>query len=273
MAAVLFMGPAAMVGPTVSAQPAAPAPAVLTAPAETRPADPLPWITAASSVPAAPGDTDTPYSGVLAAPRADGLTVYATADGKAFALLPTRVVDSDGSDRTWMPVVGSAAGPWLQVLLPARRNLPSTGAPVNGATGWVRASDVLTKASAVTVAVNLTARTITIAGTGNTPAVFPVSISGGEETTHGRSFVLGRYATAVSQRCSAQPMLILSAQSESEDGYFHQDTAVQAIHAFSNDCRNISGYTQATPGCIIANEADIPRLLALVPDGTPVTVK
>jgi hypothetical protein len=48
---------------------------------------------------------------------------------------------------------------------------------------------------------------------------------------------------------------------------------VQAIHAFSNQCRTSSGYTQATPGCIILSEGDIPRLVAIVPDGTPVTVR
>lgn len=88
----------------------------------------------------------------------------------------------------------------------------------------------------------------------------------------GRFFVRGRYSTSLSAQCSAQPMLILSAQSESTDGYIGQRSAVQAVHAFSDECRNFSGYTQATPGCIIAEEADIPRILGLVPDGTPVTV-
>lgn len=289
MAAVLFMGPAAIVVPaqapvqgasTVTEQPAIPATAVVSqvvpeaVPApETQAFGPLPWITAEATLPSAPWDTDTPYSGLLAAPKTDGLTVYAAPDGTAFGLLPARVIESDGSDRTWMPVIGSTAGPWLQVLLPARRNLPSSGAPVNGATGWVHASEVLTKASAVAVDVDLTAKTITVADAGNTLAVFPVSISGGDETALGRSFVMGRYSTSLSQRCSAQPLLILSAQSESTDGYFHQATAVQAVHAFSNECRNVSGYTQRTPGCIIVKEDDMPRFLALVPDGTPVTVR
>lgn len=293
MAAVLFMGPAAIVAPweleAVSAQvpsmvmeqptapeqspasPAAPEPAPAAA---SQAAGPLPWITADSVVPSAPGDIDTtPYSRFLAAPKTDGLTVHAAPGGPAFGILPARVVDSDGSDRIWMPVIGATTGPWLQVLLPARRNLPSSQAPVNGAAGWVLASDVLTRASTVTLDVDLTARTITVADAGADLAVFQVSISGGDATARGRHFVMGRYSTSLSQRCSAQPMLILSAQSESTDGYFDQDSAIQAIHAFSNECRNISGYTQATPGCIIASEADIPRILALVPDGTPVTVR
>lgn len=172
-----------------------------------------------------------------------------------------------------MPVVGPTAGAWLEVLLPARRNLPSSGNPVNGATGWVHASEMLTKVSSVSVEVDLTAKTVTVADAGATLAVYPVSISGGGETARGRSFVMGRYVTSISKQCSAQPMMILSAQSEGADGYFGQDTAVQAIHAFSNQCRTISGYTQATPGCIIISESDIPRLLAIVPDGTLVTVR
>lgn len=296
MAAVLFMGPAATVVPAqvpvqaASAgieQPAVPTTAVSPATAidpvpvapELAPEPviqapgPLPWITVGMTVPVAPGDVDTPFSGVLAAPKADGLAVYSTRGGAPFGLLPARVVDSDGSERTWMPVVGSASGEWLQVLLPVRRNLPSTGEPVNGATGWVLASDVLTKASAVTVDVDLAAKTVTVSEAGTALAVYPVSISGGGETARGRSFVTGRYATPLSERCSAQPMMILSAQSETADGYFGQDTAVQAVHAFSHHCLNISGYTAATPGCIIINEEDIPRLLAIVPDGTPVTVR
>lgn len=296
MVAVLFVGPAAMVAPAqapvqeasaVTEQITTPAPAlasvavpeaVQAAPkpgpaADIQTSGPLPWITAAATLPSAPGDIDAPYSGLLAAPKTDGLAVHAAPDGRAFGLLPARVIDSDGSGRTWMPVVGPATGPWLQVLLPARRNLPSSVAPVNGATGWVLASEVLTKASSVTVEVDLTAGTITVSDGGNTLSVFPVSISGGDSTARGRSFVMGRYSTSLSQRCSAQPMLILSAQSESLDGYFGQDTAVQAIHAFSIACRDLSGYTQATPGCIIVNEADVPRILALVPDGAPVTVK
>jgi hypothetical protein len=135
MAAVLLLGPAAMPlpavnhqatqGPSVAAdQPAAQELPSLNAapPAATHPAlnpapkpriqvaKPLPWITAGATVPAAPGDIDTPYSGRLAAPKADGLMVHATPDGTPFGLLPARVLDSDGSDRTWMPVIGSATG-------------------------------------------------------------------------------------------------------------------------------------------------------------------
>lgn len=303
MAAVLLLGPAAMPvpvpvpvpvvnhqvaqRPSVAADPAAAqelpslnaAPPAATQAAKVpvpKPPIPevktLPWIAAGATVPAAPEDIDTPYSGRLAAPKADGLMVHASPGGTPFGLLPARVVDSDGSDRTWMPVIGSATGKWLQVLLPARRNLPSSGASVNGATGWVLASKVLTKASAVTVDVDLTAKTVTVSDAGTVQAVFPVSISGGGETARGRSFVTGRYTTSLSEKCSAQPMMILSAQSESADGYFGQDTAVQAVHAFSEHCQTISGYTAATPGCIIIGEDDIPRLLGLVPDGTPVSV-
>lgn len=284
MVAVLLLGPAATTVPNTSpevtmgtaaeAEQAPPAVAVtLAVPAPAPAAATLPWITAESLVPAAPGDIDKPYSGVLAAPATDGLAVHATPGGEPFGLLPARVVASDGSDRGWMPVVGPADGEWLEVLLPARRNLPSSGRPVNGATGFVRTSDVLTKASAVTVEVDLANKTVRVADAGAIQARYPVSISGGEETARGRSFVMGRYATTISQRCSAQPMLILSAQSEGTDGYFDQVTAVQGVHAFSDHCRTISGYTQATPGCIIISEADMPRLLAIVPDGTPVTVR
>ncbi|KRF05596.1 hypothetical protein ASH00_09010 [Arthrobacter sp. Soil782] len=297
MAAVLFTGPAAMVVPTQvtaqvvavsTAQPNNPAltaaPEVLPEPARGAPAPssertpqettaPLRWITADAVFPAAPADNGAPYSGLLVAPKADGLLVYVSPGADAVGMIPARVIDSEGSDRTWMPAIGPIDGKWLQVLLPARRNLPSSGDPVNGATGWVLASDVLTKSSNVTVDVDLTARTITVADGAAVLDVFPVSISGGDETARGRSFVTGRYSTAISQNCSAQPMMALSAQSESVDGYIDQPTAVQAIHAFSEDCRSISGYTAATPGCIIANEWDIPRLLELVPDGTPVTVR
>lgn len=67
-------------------------------------------------------------------------------------------------------------------------------------------------------------------------------------------------------------MLILSAQNQSPDEFFGQESATQSIHAFSDD-RQMSGYTPATPGCIIADGADIPRLLAAILDGTPVTVR
>lgn len=291
MAAVLLLGPAAMPVPAQVTQgasaasgqhgppelpgPDAAPPVALPEPqvAPTQAPGLLPWITAGATVPLAPGDIDIPYSGHMAAAKTDGLSVYSTPGGAAFGMLPAHVVDSDGSDRTWMPVLGSAAGDWLQVLLPARRNLPSSGESVNGATGWVQASAVLTKASTVTVEADLNAQTVTVFDGAAVVAVYPVSISGGGETARGRTFVTGRYTTSLSERCSAQPMMILSAQSESIDGYFGQDTAVQAVHAFSNECRGISGYTAATPGCIILNEDDIPRLLALVPDGTPVTVR
>jgi hypothetical protein len=111
---------------------------------------------------------------------------------------------------------------------------------VNGATGWVLASEVLTKTSSVAVDVDLTTKTITVAYDETTLAVLPITMSGGEET-RGRSFVTGRYITFLSEQCSAQPMMVLSAQSESEDGYPSRDTAIQAVHAFSEQCRSISG--------------------------------
>ncbi|HEX9085891.1 MAG TPA: hypothetical protein VF867_00005, partial [Arthrobacter sp.] len=208
-------------------------------PVSAMPAETLPWITSDGVIPSAPADPGTPFTGQLAAPKADGLTVYEAPGGKPFGLLPTRSVDSEGSDRTWMPVIGSSAGGWLEVLLPARRNLPSTGAPVNGAAGWIRTSEALAKASAVAVDVDLTARTVTVTDAGTATAAFPVAISGDMETVRGRSFVMGRYATLASLHCSAEQMLVLSAQSESADGYFGQATAVQAVHAFSENCRRI----------------------------------
>lgn len=84
---------------------------------------------------------------------------------------------------------------------------------------------------------------------------------------------MGRYETEALHRCSSQPLLVLSAQSEAAAGYFGRDRAVQAIHAFSEQCRTNTEFTQATPGCIVISEADVARLLTIVPDGTPVTFR
>lgn len=244
----------------------APPPQVEPAPAPIDVTD-LPWSRVFDFVPARQ-DPGTKFTGRLAAAKHPGVPVHRTPDGKPIAKLPVTQLESDPG---WLPIIDVQDG-WLQVLLPSRINLPSEGGPVNKGTGWVAGGDMETKASTVIVTADLSADTVTVTKAGKVIAEYAIIQDGGKDTVRGRTFAVSRYKTDLSRKCSSEPMLVLAAQTEEADGYLGQDTGLNAIHGFSQTCFDLSGYTEATPGCIILSDADMRRLLKNVPDGTPVTV-
>lgn len=216
----------------------------------------------------APADPGTPFTGKVASipAKRDFAIAYVKPGGKAFALVGSHEL----SDRTAMPIIKETPG-WVQVLIPGRRHLPSSGKPVNGASAWLTTDSVSVKEQTTEVVAELSKKTVTVTEAGEVVASFPIIMDGKDLTPDTRGFAVSSYWTEAQKRCSTEKLLALSTQSEKYDS-FVDGAAIMGIHGWAPECRAVSAQTQRTSGCINLADADMAELLMVKP-GTPVTVK
>ena len=207
---------------------------------------------------------DEPYgetAGVSAQPLEAGAPVFADPEGEPVAYLP-RTQHFEG---TVVPVVEEQEH-WVRVLLVGRQSVPSVGDP-GQVTGWLRTSDVELTDNPFHVEVSLSQRTIDVVTDDGSERVAEDFASGAAATPTpvGRSFIM-MTRTASLAYTRGLPLVYLSVQSPTLDGFDGQSVAVTAFHYHDARSGAISN------GCIRLDEAAISRLAEL-PAGTPVFVR
>ncbi|WOF24541.1 L,D-transpeptidase [Microbacterium betulae] len=207
---------------------------------------------------------DDPYgetAGVSAQPIEAGAPVFADPEGEPVAYLP-RAQHFEG---TIVPVVEQQEH-WVRVLLVGRQSVPSAG-DSGQVTGWLRTSDVELTENPYRVEVSLSERTIDVATDEGTERVAEDFAFGAAATPTplGRSFIM-MTRTASLAYTRGHPLVYLSVQSPTLDGFDGQSVAVTAFHYHDVRSGAISN------GCIRLDEAAISRLAEL-PAGTPVYIR
>ncbi|WP_411730749.1 L,D-transpeptidase [Paeniglutamicibacter sp.] len=229
----------------------------------------LPWATTYEVYgKAAPADPGTPFAGLVASlPQGAGYVIaYAAPGKKAFALIGPEQL----SDKTALPVVNKRAG-WVQVLIPGRRNLPSSGEPVNGATAWLEEADVTLTDQPEEVVLDLSEGTVTLLSGKKTVDSYSILMDGKDLTARGvRGYAVSSYWNEAQKACSSEKLLAVSVQSDVYDA-FADGVSIQAIHGWSKECRAVSSQTARSSGCINLSDAAMKKLLARIKPGTPIT--
>jgi len=262
--------------PTPSARATA-APAPTSSPIETPPPAPpgfpadtaaydlasLPQVTVFSVVPALSVD-DAPFTAPTAEralPRGDGAPVWADPNADPVAYLP-RSYDYGG---TTVPIVERQEH-WVKVLLVGRQSVPSRGNP-GQVTGWLRTADVEISMAPESVVVSISGRTIDIVRDGVAERIASDFAWGTEATPTpvGRSYIMTTQVVPEYGYTRGHPIVYLSVQSPTLDGFGGADVAVTAFHYHDARSGPISN------GCLRVDPEAITKLAAL-PLGTPVIV-
>ena len=200
------------------------------------------------------------FTGLVAAPKADAIPVFASADAaQPIAMLPR--TNSYGD--TAVPVVRFGDGLRAQVLLPGRQAAPSPGQIA----GWVRLADVQLTQAAATVEVNLRDRTLDIVhADGSHERVASDFGWGAPETPTplGRTFIMTTIPDAAPY-VRGHLVVYTGQQSQTIAGFDGASVAVVAFHYYDDRSGPISN------GCIRLDAAAIDRM-AQLPAGTPVRV-
>ncbi len=206
-------------------------------------------------------DPEAPFTGFTARAAADLVPIWADPLADPVAALP-REYRYGG---TTVPVIEQQEH-WVRVLLTGRQSFPSAGNPAQ-LTGWLRISDVELAATDTTVEVSLSARTIDIVRAGVPERIATDFASGTEQTPTplGRSFIHLTEVTSFDYT-RGNPVVYLSVQSPTLDGFGGQDVAITAFHYHDDRSGAISN------GCIRLDEAAIAKLAAL-PQGTGVVIR
>ena len=171
--------------------------------------------------------------------------------GRAFAK-----IGPEQMGETWLPVVERRGG-WSRVLLPSRPN---------GATGWIRTSQVERRSSAYLVRVHLGSRRLELFHHDTSIGSWTVAI--GKPTTPtptGRTFLLGSFADP--QQSFSPVILPLGSHSESLDSYGGGPGTV-ALHGWPE----AEVFGQAVSHGCVRVPADALEALRQVPLGTLVLV-
>jgi hypothetical protein len=227
--------------------------------------DAVPLIDVFAVVPALPVDPDPlgPLTGDLVRAVAASIPVFADPTGQPVAALPR-----DGVyDGTTLPVIERQEH-WVHVLLTGRQAMPSNGNPAQ-LSGWVRAQDVEFTTTEQSVEVDLAARTVDIVhADGRRERVADDFGSGaaGTPTPLGRSFVMMVRTEPSFTYTRGHPLVYLSVQSPTLDGFGGADAAVTAFHYHDARSGAISN------GCLRMGPEAIDRL-AQLPLGTPVYIR
>ncbi|NYF16356.1 hypothetical protein HDC37_001170 [Microbacterium sp. AK009] len=264
--------PAAVPTPTVVTPSATPTPEATPAPApagfaaNTAAYDlaSLPQADVFAVLPQLPVDSDpasAPTGEVVTAVGA-GAPVFADPTGDPVAVLPAEYVYGG----TTVPVVERQEH-WVRVLLTGRQATPSTGNP-GQLTGWLRAQDVVFAAVDARVEVSLSARTIDIVRPGGGERIatdFGWGVEG-TPTPTGRSFIMTTRVEPSFGYTRGHPLVYLSVQSPTLDGFGGADVAITAFHYHDARSGAISN------GCIRLDAAAIGKLAEL-PMGTPVLIR
>ncbi|MEI3866425.1 L,D-transpeptidase [Microbacterium sp. CCNWLW134] len=223
----------------------------------------LPQVDVFAVLPQLPVDPDpasAPTGEVVTAAGA-GAPVFADPAGDPVAVLPADYVYGG----TTVPVIERQEH-WVRVLLTGRQATPSTGNP-SQLTGWLRAQDVTFAAVDARVEVSLSARTIDIVRPGGSERIATDFGSGveGTPTPTGRSFIMTTRVEPSFGYTRGYPLVYLSVQSPTLDGFGGADVAITAFHYHDARSGAISN------GCIRLDPAAIEKLAEL-PMGTPVLI-
>lgn len=224
----------------------------------------LPQVDVFALIPDLPLDAD-PFgavTGEAVRPVAAGAPVFADPAGQPVAFLPRDYL----YDGTTVPVVERQEH-WIRVLLVGRQATPSEGSSAQ-VSGWLRAQDVeLTPLDAV-VEVNIAARTVDIVRGGVAERVADDFASGAPETPTpvGRSFIMTVRTEPSFGYTRGYPLVYLSAQSPTLDGFGGANAAITAFHYHDERSGQISN------GCLRVDPAAIEALAGLAL-GTPVVIR
>ncbi|HWM15771.1 MAG TPA: L,D-transpeptidase family protein [Microbacterium sp.] len=255
--------PSATAEPTTVQPTAPPTPASIPANTTTYDAASLPLIDVFAVIPGLPVDDD-PFgalTGEDARPLPAGAPVFADPVGEPVAYLPRDVL----FDGTTAPIIERDAN-WVRVLLVGRQAIPSQGNPAQ-VTGWLRMQDIeITPLDAV-VEVNLSARTIDIVRAGVPERIATDFGSGVADTPTpvGRSYIMTTRIEPSFGYTRGYPLVYLSVQSPTLDGFGGADVAVTAFHYHDERSGSISN------GCVRVDPVAIEKL-AQLPLGTPVVI-
>jgi len=190
-----------------------------------------------------------------------GAPVWADPTGEPVAYLP-REFPYDG---TTVPVIEKQEH-WVRVLLVGRQAVPSKGDP-GQVTGWIRLQDVDLAPVDTVVEVSITDRTVDVLRGGVAERI-ATDFAWGTETTPtplGRSFIMTTQVVPEYWYTRGHPIIYLSVQSPTLDGFGGADVAVTAFHYHDERSGPISN------GCIRLDPAAI-AALADLPLGTPVVI-
>ncbi|MGO2932137.1 L,D-transpeptidase [Microbacterium sp.] len=206
-------------------------------------------------------DLDAPFSGYTARAATDVIPVWADPLAEPVAALP-RDYRYGG---TTVAVVEKQEN-WVRVLLTGRQNLPSAGDSAQ-LTGWLRVSDIELAATDTTVEVSLSAHTIDIVRDGASERIATDFGWGTDQTPTpiGRSFIHLSEVTSFDYT-RGLPVVYLSVQSPTLDGFGGQGVAITAFHYHDERSGNISN------GCLRLDESAITKLAEL-PEGTGVIIR
>lgn len=206
-------------------------------------------------------DPDAPFAGYTARATAEAVPVWADPLADPVAALP-REYRYGG---TTVAVVEKQEN-WVRVLLTGRQSRASAGNPAQ-LTGWLRTSDVELSATDTTVEVDLSDRTVDIVRAG-VPERVATDFGWGTDQTPtpiGRSFIHLSEVTSFDYT-RGFPVVYLSVQSPTLDGFGGQDVAITAFHYHDQRSGSISN------GCLRVDEAAITKLAEL-PQGTGVVIR
>ena len=223
----------------------------------------LPQINVFSVIPGLPVD-DAPFAAALperAVPLGVGAPVWADPTGEPVGYLP-REFPYGG---TMVPVVQRQEH-WIKVLLTGRQAIPSAGSPAQVA-GWLRIADVELAPAPASVVVSISARTIDIVRDGAAERIATDFAWGTDHTPTplGRAFIMTTRVVPEYWYTRGHPIVYLSVQSPTLDGFGGADVAVTAFHYHDDRSGPISN------GCLRVDPGAIARLAEL-PEGTPVIV-
>ena len=223
----------------------------------------LPQVNVFAVIPELPVDDDAfaPPLPEHALPLGIGAPVWADPTGDPVAYLP-REYPYDG---TTVPVVEEQEH-WVKVLLTGRQAVPSEGTSAQ-LTGWMRRADVELGPSEVSVVVSISARTIDIVRDGAAERVATDFGWGTERTPTpiGRAFIMTTRVVPEYAYTRGHPIVYLSVQSPTLDGFGGADVAVAAFHYHDQRSGPVSN------GCIQVDPEAI-ATLAELPAGTPVII-
>lgn len=223
----------------------------------------LPPANVFAILPQLPVDSDpqAPFSGYTARAVADVVPIWADPLGEPVAALP-REYRYGG---TTVAVVEKQDN-WVHVLLTGRQSVASEGNPAQ-LTGWLRTADVELTPTDTTVEVSLSDHTIDILRDGVRERIATDFGQGTAQTPTptGRSFIHLSEVTSFSYT-RGFPIVYLSVQSPTLDGFGGADTAITAFHYHDARSGTISN------GCLRLDEAAIAKLAAL-PQGTGVIIR
>ncbi|TDN93242.1 L,D-transpeptidase [Microbacterium sp. BK668] len=203
-----------------------------------------------------------PFAGETATPLVDAIPVFADPLGDPVARLHREFVYGG----TTVPVV-QRQDSWVKVLLPGRQSVPSQGNPGQVA-GWLRAQDVALAPLDTVVEVSISARTVDV-WRGGSPERIAGDFAWGRASTPtplGRSFVMLVRSDPSLWYTRGHPIVYLSVQSPTLDGFGGSSVAVTAFHYHDDRSGQISN------GCLRLDPAAIERL-AQLPVGTPVFIR